>query len=144
MSTDDREERPAILGGTPARTAPLPWELPGAHWIGREEIDGVVNVLTNRSPFRYYGPSLQHAVDTLEKEFATRLGRRYALGTASGTAALSCAFVALGVGPGDEVLIPGYAWVSCLGANAGRFEGWRHRRRALAAGVGAGTVLGQC
>lgn len=116
MSTDDREERPAVPGGAPARTAPLPWELPGAHWIGREEIDGVVNVLTNRSPFRYYGPSLQHAVDTLEKEFAARLGRRYALGTASGTAALSCAFVALGVGPGDEVLIPGYAWVSCLGA----------------------------
>ncbi len=102
--------------GTPARTEPLPWELPGAHWIGQEEIDEVVKVLANRSPFRYYGPSPQHAVDTLEREFAARLGRQYALGTASGTAALTCAFVALGVGPGDEVLIPGYAWVSCLSA----------------------------
>ena len=34
-------------------------------------------------------------VDTLEAEFAAGLGRRYALGTASGTAALSCAFAAL-------------------------------------------------
>ena len=107
---------PAVHGGTPARTSPLPWELPGSHWMGQEEIEEVVKVLRNRSPFRYYGPSLQRTVDTLETEFAARLGRRHALGTASGTAALTCAFAALEIGPGDEVLIPGYMWVSCVGA----------------------------
>lgn len=109
-------EKLAVNGGIPIRTEPLPWELPGSHWIGQEEMDLVGKVLTSRSPFRYYGPHLEHMVDTLEKEFAARLGRRFALGTASGTAALTCAFGALGVGPGDEVLLPGYLWVSCIGA----------------------------
>lgn len=116
MSTDTSHELPAIHGGRPARTAPLPWELPGSHWMGQEEIDGATKVLTSRSPFRYYGPKLEHMVDRLEEAFAARLGRKYALGTASGTAALSCAFAALRIGPGDEVLIPGYLWVSCVGA----------------------------
>lgn len=106
----------AVNGGVPLRKEPLPWELPGAHWIGSEEQGMIGKVLESRSPFRYYGPHPEHMVDTLEREFAARLGRRYALGTASGTAALTCALGALDVGPGDEVLLPGYLWVSCIGA----------------------------
>ena len=98
------------------RTEPLPWELPGSHWIGQEEMDLVSRVLESHSPFRYYGPHLQNMVDTLEHEFAERLGRKYALATSSGTAALTCSLAALGVGPGDEVLLPGYLWVSCISA----------------------------
>ncbi|NIA12826.1 MAG: DegT/DnrJ/EryC1/StrS aminotransferase [Nitrospiraceae bacterium] len=109
-------EELAVNGGVPVRTVPLPWELPGSHWIGEEEMDLVGKVLSSRSPFRYYGPHLEHMVDTLEQEFAARLGRRYALATGSGTAALMCALGALDVGPGDEVLLSGYLWVSCLGA----------------------------
>ncbi len=109
-------EELAVNGGAPVRTAPLPWELPGSHWMGQEEKDLVDKVLASCSPFRYYGPKLEHMVDTLEEEFAARLGRRYALATGSGTAALTCALGALGVGPGDEVLLPGYLWVSCIGA----------------------------
>lgn len=106
----------AINGGTPVRTAPLPWELPGAHWIGAEEEELVTRVVRAQSPFRYYGADPQHMVDNLEREFAERLGRRHALAVNCGTQALHICLAAMGVGPGDEVLVPGYMWVSCLSA----------------------------
>lgn len=106
----------AINGGTPVRTAPLPWELPGAHWIGEEEAELVGRVVRAQSPFRYYGADPQHMVDTLEAEFAARLGLRHALAVNCGTQALHICLAAMGVGPGDEVIVPGYMWVSCLSA----------------------------
>jgi len=106
----------AIDGGSPVRTKPLPWELPGTHWVGKEELELLTQVANSRSPFRYYGLEPQHMVDRLEAAFRKRLDRAHALGVASGTAALQVAMGALGVGPGDEVLVPGYLWVSCLGA----------------------------
>jgi len=114
-------EKLAIDGGTPVRTEPLPWELPGSHWIGQEEQELVAKVIKARSPFRYYGPDPQGMADRLEDAFAKRLNRTHALAVGSGTAALSVAIGALGIGPGDEVLISGYMWVACLAAivNAG-------------------------
>lgn len=109
-------EKLAIAGGAPVRTTPLPWELPGAHWIGEEELEMVSRVIKARSPFRYYGLDPQHMVDKLEAAWRTRLNRKFALATSSGTAALTIALNALDVGPGDEVLVPGYLWVSCLSA----------------------------
>jgi len=106
----------AINGGTPVRTEPLPWELPGAHWIGKEEEELVGRVVRAQSPFRYYGADPQHMVDTLEAEFAARLGLRHALAVNCGTQALHICLAAMGVGPGDEVIVPGYMWVSCLSA----------------------------
>lgn len=108
--------RLAIDGGTPVRTAPLPWELPGAHFLGEEEYELVSRVVKARSPFRFYGPDPQHMVDTLEREWCETFGHKHALGVSSGTAALSIAMSALEVGPGDEVLVPGYLWVSCVSA----------------------------
>lgn len=117
-SARDQEwaNRLAIEGGTPVRTTPLPWELPGANWIGEEERELVDRVVRARSPFRFYGPDPQHMVETLEKEWCEAFGHRHALGVSSGTAALSIAMWALGVGPGDEVFVPGYLWVSCVSA----------------------------
>jgi dTDP-4-amino-4,6-dideoxygalactose transaminase len=106
----------AINGGEPVRTEPLPWELPGVHWIGDEEAELVARVVEARSPFRFFGPDLQGMVDTLETEWCERFGHRHTLGVSSGTAALSIALSALEVGPGDEVLIAGYIWVSCISA----------------------------
>ena len=65
--------RLAIDGGTPVRTDPLPWELPGAHYIGEEELELVSRVVRARSPFRFYGPDPQHMVDTLETASALRI-----------------------------------------------------------------------
>ncbi len=94
----------------------LPYEWPGSYYIGEEEIEAVTRVLLARSPFRFYGSDLQHTVEQLEAAYRQRLGRAYALAVNSGTAALSIALSAMDVGPGDEVLLPGYLWVSCISA----------------------------
>jgi 8-amino-3,8-dideoxy-alpha-D-manno-octulosonate transaminase len=73
-------------------------------------------VIKARNPFRFYGPDLQHMCDKLEEEFARQRGVKYALGVSSGTEALYVALAAMGVGPGDEVLLQGYLWTSCINA----------------------------
>ena len=104
----------AVLGGTPVRSIPLPWEFPGASFIDEKELQLITQTVKNQSPFRFYGKNVQHMVDKLEESFRTKFSIPYALGVNSGTAALHIALAALGVGPGDEVLIPGYLWVSCV------------------------------
>lgn len=98
------------------RTTPLPLEFPGGQYLDQEEIDAVTEVLRNKSPFRYYGLTKPNKVDTLEQEFAAYCGREHALGVNSGSAALSVALAAMEVGPGQEVLVPGYMWVSTVSA----------------------------
>ena len=106
----------AIAGGTAVRTQPLPQEWCGAHFMDEQEIEAAVRVCKSKSLFRYYGLDLQNEVAKLEQEFAAHIGTKYALAVSSGTAALQVALGALGVGPGDEVLLPGYFWVATVGA----------------------------
>jgi 8-amino-3,8-dideoxy-alpha-D-manno-octulosonate transaminase len=106
----------AINGGSPVRREPLPLEFPGIHHMGQEEIDAAVRVLKSRSPFRYYGIDLQGEVEAFEKEFAEFLGINHCLALNSGTGALHLALAALGVGPGQEVILPAYMWVSVAAA----------------------------
>jgi 8-amino-3,8-dideoxy-alpha-D-manno-octulosonate transaminase len=111
----------AIDGGTPVRTEPLPLEFPGIHHMDHEEVEAAVRVLRSRSPFRYYGVELQGEVEAFEAEFAKFVGVPHALAVNSGTGALHTALAALGVGPGQEVIVPAYMWVSVIAAvvNAG-------------------------
>jgi dTDP-4-amino-4,6-dideoxygalactose transaminase len=51
-------------------------------------------------------------VERFETEFAAAVGSRYAVACASGTAAIHLALRALGVGPGDEVLVPTLTFVA--------------------------------
>lgn len=51
-----------------------------------------------------------------ELELATKFNARHALAVNSGTSALIAALVGVGVGPGDEVLVPAYTWVSTAAA----------------------------
>jgi len=102
----------AIDGGTPVRTRPLPPESPGIHWFDEEEIAQVAQVIQARSPFRFYGPDVQHMCDKLEASFQELYGVNHALAVSSGTEAIYIALAAMDVGPGDEVLIPGYLWTS--------------------------------
>jgi perosamine synthetase len=51
-------------------------------------------------------PTANAQVTALESELADRFGVRHAIAVSSGTAALHTALVALGIGPGDEVLVP--------------------------------------
>jgi len=94
----------------------FPREFPGVHYYSDEEEEAVLRVIRQRSPFRYYGANFLAEADSLEKEFAARLGRRHAQAVSSGTSALASAMAAFGIGPGQEVLIPGFFWVSTVGA----------------------------
>jgi 8-amino-3,8-dideoxy-alpha-D-manno-octulosonate transaminase len=98
------------------RTEPLPLEFPGVYGIDEEEIEAAVRVLRSRSLFRYYGLQLQRETERFEQEFAAFLGVRHALAVGSGTGALHVALSALGVGPGQEVIIPAYLWVAIAAA----------------------------
>jgi dTDP-4-amino-4,6-dideoxygalactose transaminase len=113
-------DRLAIEGGTPVRTTPLPLEFPGVHHMGAEEVEAAVRVLRSRSLFRYYGVELQREVDAFEAEFARFLNASHVVAVSSGTAALSIALAALGVGPGQEVIVPAYMWVSVAAAVVNR------------------------
>ena len=106
----------AVNGGTPVRSTPLPLEFPGVHHMDEEEIEAAVRVLRTRSPFRYYGLELQGEVEAFEREFAGFLGIDHCLAVNSGTGALHVALSALGVGPGQEVIVPAYMWVSVVAA----------------------------
>jgi 8-amino-3,8-dideoxy-alpha-D-manno-octulosonate transaminase len=84
--------------------------------MDEEEINAALRVLRSRSPFRYYGIDLQGEVQAFETEFASFLGIAHCLAVNSGTGALITALAALGVGPGQEVIVPAYMWVSVVAA----------------------------
>jgi dTDP-4-amino-4,6-dideoxygalactose transaminase len=104
----------------PVRAEPLGYEWPGSYFIGEEELELVSQVIKAQSPFRYYGLNRQHMCDQFEKEYAEQLGIAYALAVSGGTAALNVAMAALGIGPGQEVIVPGYMWVSTIAAVVNR------------------------
>lgn len=108
--------KPAPARATPARSTPLPLEFPGVHYMDEEEVEAVTRVLRSRSLFRYYGIDPQHETDTFETEFARFLGVQHALAVSSGSGALHVALAALGVGPGQEVIVPAYLWVAVVAA----------------------------
>ena len=87
----------AIDGGAPVRAVPLPY---GRHWIDDDDIAAVAEVL--RSDFLTTGPE----VGRFESAFASTVRAAEAVAVSSGTAALHAAVEALGIGPGDEVLVP--------------------------------------
>src|SRR5262245_9231482 len=86
---------------------------PGGMRIGREEEDAVLDVLRSKRLFRYYGATPGPSrVDELENAFASAMGVEHAVAVSSGSGALMCALAALGVGPGDEVIVPAYTWIA--------------------------------
>lgn len=111
-----KQEELAINGGRPVRKKPLPLEFPGVHYIDDREVKAVTRVLQARSLFRYYGIKLKKQVEAFESEFARFVGAARAIAVGSGTGALHTALSALGLGPGQEVIIPAYMWVSVAAA----------------------------
>ena len=47
-------------------------------------------------------------------KFAARVGRKHAIAVSNGTAAIDAAVDALGIGPGDEVIMPAFTIISCI------------------------------
>lgn len=89
---------------------------PGSFCYGIEEVNSVEEVILNQSPFRYYGPSLQGKVNKFETEAARFLGVKHALAVSSGTASLIVAMRSMGIGIGDEVIVPAVTFIACAGS----------------------------
>ncbi|MCW5981720.1 MAG: DegT/DnrJ/EryC1/StrS family aminotransferase [Bryobacteraceae bacterium] len=96
----------ALMGGEPVRKAQFPsWPK-----FGKPEEQGIREVLQSGRWFRGYG---KH-VERFEQAYAQLTGARHCIATASGTAALFTALNGMGVGPGDEVLVPPYTFVATI------------------------------
>lgn len=57
-------------------------------------------------------------IDEFEKKFAKYIGAKYAIGANNGTTALHLALAALGIGPGDEVIVPTFTYIASVNAIA--------------------------
>ncbi len=112
MQTD---EVLAIDGGTPVRTEPLDFAK-GSSLLGSEEAGALADVIAGRSLFRYKGGLETGTVAEFERAACAFLDCRYAVAVANGTAALRCALAALGVGCGDEVIMPAFTFVATVNA----------------------------
>ncbi len=96
---------------------------PGMELVGEEEIEEVLQVLRSGYLYRYGittpegdDPRFQGKVYQLEQEIAAMSQVRYAVAVNSGTSALLTAMAALGIGPGDEVIVPGFTFVASISA----------------------------
>lgn len=86
----------------------------GRLWVGDEERANVASVLARQTLNRFAVPDGQSFAGQLEAELASLIGAKHALAVTSGTAALEVALGALGIGPGDEVLVPAWSWIACF------------------------------
>ncbi len=87
----------------------------GRQWIDREDVAAVARTL--KSDWLTTGPK----VEEFEKALAKKVGARYAVAVNSGTAALHAAMFAIGIGPGDEVIVPAITFAAS--ANCVVFQG---------------------
>ncbi len=78
--------------------------------IGQEEIDAVARAINSRDFFKINGSGRE--VYHFEEEWKALTGSKYAILMSSGFGALAASLIALGVGPGDEVIVPAYTYIA--------------------------------
>lgn len=84
------------------------WEC-NMYIVGEEEIEVIAASIRKSALFRY---GVGSECDRFEERYAAYLGVQHTALTVSGTFALSAAMTALGLGPGDEVLIPAHTYMA--------------------------------
>ena len=77
--------------------------------MGEEEIEAVAKVLRSGKLFRYGNGD---ECETFERRYTEYLGVEHARLTCSGSYALHSALIGLGVGPGDEVIVPAHTYMA--------------------------------
>lgn len=88
-------EKLAVHGGKPVRETKIYY---GRQFVDESDIAAVAQVL--RSDFLTCGPKIEE----MEQALTAYTGAKYAVAVSNGTAALHCACLAAGIGPGDEVI----------------------------------------
>ena len=79
--------------------------------IGQEEKDAVARVIDSKELFKVNGGTLQETAN-FEKEMKEKLNISHAVLMTSGHAALTSALIGMGIGPGDEVIVPAYTYIA--------------------------------
>ncbi len=88
----------------------------GIGLLSEEELAAVAAVIDSHLLFRYDAPLESSQVHAFEAGLQSTLGVARAIGVSSGTAALRVALAALGVGCGDEVIVPAFTFIATVNA----------------------------
>jgi dTDP-4-amino-4,6-dideoxygalactose transaminase len=94
----------------------VPYTGTGVELTGEAEERYVLEALRSKRLWRYEVPSSKSFVGRFEQAAESLLGVKHVHATVSGSAALHTGLLALGVGPGDEVILPAVTWVGCADA----------------------------
>lgn len=99
--------KPALLGGAPVRIEPF------SRWPIMDDADqqALLEVLRSGRWSRSFGGTV---AGEFEQVYAKLMGARHCIAVANGTSALFASLAAVGVGPGDEVILPPYTFVATL------------------------------
>jgi len=117
MQTSNSSASPlAINGGPPCVIDPPDSYLHGPMEIGDEEIAACTAVLQKKNMFRFAGDRSKSPTAIFEKQFAEMTQVTHALAVNSGTSALICAMIGLGISSGDEVIVPGHTYIATAAA----------------------------
>jgi len=101
-------EKPAVLGGNKIHSGRWPaWPV-----FDDTERKALTTVIDSGDWYRGTGK----VVDRFEKAYAGLTGARHCLATANGTSALIVSLAAVGIGAGDEVLVPPYTFIATVNA----------------------------
>jgi dTDP-4-amino-4,6-dideoxygalactose transaminase len=104
MNSSTLEEKLAADGGAPVRITPFaPWPQ-----FEADEIEAATRVLQSGKVNYWTGEEGR----LFEEEFAAQAGCRYGVAVANGTVALELALYALGIGSGDEVIVPSRTFIA--------------------------------
>ena len=99
----------AVNGGTPVRTKPFTeWPI-----FGKSDEDALINVLRSGAWGRVSGGKKN---EELEERFAQYHDAKYGVTCVNGTVALEIALKAMGIGEGDEVIVPAYTFIATASA----------------------------
>src|SRR5262249_26026764 len=99
-------DKPALLGGTPAKLAgSRKWPV-----FDQLEEQAVLDVLRSGKWYRGGGQTVRK----FEEAYAQLTGAKHCLATANGKSALLDSLGAMGISPGDEVILPPYTFVATL------------------------------
>lgn len=98
------KQKLAINGGPATISKTFPWPV-----FDQAEIDSVADVVRSG---KWGNPDCGDMVKDFEDEFAAYCGVKYAMTCVNGSVALRLALIAIGVRPGDEVIIPPYTFIA--------------------------------
>ena len=90
---------------------------PGTYLYGKEEKRELMDVIESGYLFRYGIEGIegfQHKVESFEQEFARKMGLKHVVAVNSGASSLLCCLAALGIGAGDEVIVPGFTFLASI------------------------------